>query len=155
MALVCFNWYTGNMRSRLDGPYLSIQTSTFRRDVAQQQHQKHVLLRHCANGLLRMCRKVDRMHFLYRDKTVRCPGEADLLGQCQQGLAHGVLLTWRYVIEATNWTALMHRNSTTATLKQHLWQFFTSIMPCLELCLSVLQTQAGIQPGLTCISTWI
>ena len=145
VVLVCFNWYTGNMRSCLDGPYLSIRISTFRRHVAQHLHQKCVLLPHCASGLLQMCRRVDRMHVFHCPKAVRCPGEADLLGQCQQGLAHGVLLTLRYVIEATNWTALMYKDSTAATLKQHLWQFFTSIMPCLELCLSVLQTQANIQ----------
>lgn len=66
-------------------------------------------------------------------------GEEDLLAQCSQGLAHGVLVTLRYITQDTDWATLSNQQA------QGVHQFLEDLLPALEncskLCMTILSDQ--------------
>eukprot|EP00210_Caulerpa_lentillifera_P001879 g1808.t1 len=64
--------------------------------------------------------------------------EINLLKTCKQGLAHGVLLTLRYTIEAMDWRSLISNEQNSSGLRSTLDAFFAVSEICSSLCLSVL-----------------
>ncbi|GMH43329.1 hypothetical protein BSKO_11251 [Bryopsis sp. KO-2023] len=72
-------------------------------------------------------------------------GKEDLLGQCEESLAHGVVLTLRYAIEVAKWTSLSEQQAD--LIGKFIDRLLAALQEGADLCLTVLSNQMMASMG--------